>query len=213
MQKPQIAFSRQRRRRLPPAWLGALACFVVAGATGVLFRIGTITGLPDGLLFANIRHGHSHLMYFGWATPAIMALIAHHVALAPRMRRVIHTVLVLAVLAFPPFLLYGYRRASLGAVRLPLSVTLAGLNIFAWYAFAGLYVRRRPALRPLQARRFWDAAVVFLIVSSMGAWSFGIVQLLRPDGPFWFAAACTSSSTSLPTAGCSRVCWVCGMRG
>ena len=32
-----------------------------------------------GLSLGNIRHAHSHLMYMGWVTPALMALVAHAV--------------------------------------------------------------------------------------------------------------------------------------
>jgi hypothetical protein len=167
--------------------MAAGACFLVAGATGVLFRIGTLSGLPWGLDFANVRHAHSHLMYFGWVTPALMLLIGAYLpASAPR--RVATATLVLAGLAYPPFLLYGYGMASLGAVQLPLSVILATLNILAWYAFTGVYARHRTGA-PARPRRFWDAAVGLLLLASMGAWGLGAVQAMRPESPFWFAAA------------------------
>ena len=162
---------------------------MLAGATGVLFRVGLITGLPTGLQFGNVRHAHSHLMYFGWVTPALMALIATHSPAAERLKSVIHAVLVLAVLAYPPFLLYGYGLAAVGSARLPLSVMLAGLNILAWYAFAFFYIRQRQDVRPRHARAFWDAALALLVIASLGAWGLGLVQALRPDSPFWFAAA------------------------
>ena len=176
-------------RFLRRAWMGALACFVVAGATGVLFRIGVLVGLPAGLQFGNVRHAHSHLMYFGWVTPAIMALVAAYLPALGRLKSVIRAVLVLAVLSYPPFLLYGYGLAPIGTMRLPFSVVLAGLNILAWYIFVALYVRRRRELRPRRARAFWDAALVFLVVASLGAWGLGLVQAMAPDDPFWFAAA------------------------
>ena len=45
-------------------------------------------GLPGGLAYVNVRHAHSHLMFFGWVTPALMGLIAatsfdSAIALAP----------------------------------------------------------------------------------------------------------------------------------
>ncbi len=65
-------------------WLwAALGCFILAGSTGALFRFGmALGGLPFGLDFGNVRDGHSHLMYFGWVTPALMALIATHLSAA-----------------------------------------------------------------------------------------------------------------------------------
>lgn len=55
-------------------WTAAVACFVLAAAAGTLFRFGPLVGLPWGLEAGNLRHAHSHLMFFSWVTPAIMAL-------------------------------------------------------------------------------------------------------------------------------------------
>lgn len=169
-------------------WPGALVCFVVAGSTGVLYRAGLLFGLPGGLDFGNVRHAHSHLMYFGWVTPAIMAMLAQRLPASRRMKQVIHALLLLAGLAYVPFLLYGYGLAAIGPLRLPLSVILATANMIGWYVFAVLYVRKRSALASSAARWFWDAALAFLVVASLGAWSLGLVQALRPDNPVWFAA-------------------------
>lgn len=168
-------------------WLGALTCFVVAGSTGALYRAGLLFGLPAGLELGNIRHAHSHLMYFGWVTPTIMALLATRLPASRRLYQVIHALLVLAGLAYVPFLFYGYGVASIGPVRLPLSVILATANMLGWYAFTGLYVRRRSALGPPEARWFWDAALAFLVIASLGAWGLGLVQVLQPENPVWFA--------------------------
>ena len=56
-------------------YLMALAVFVLAGATGAFMRFGLLYGMA-GLSYANVRHAHSHLMYFGWVTPALIALKA-----------------------------------------------------------------------------------------------------------------------------------------
>ena len=178
-----------QRQSFLSAWKGALACFVLAGMAGVLFRWGIVASLPEGWQFGNVRHAHSHLMYFGWVTPAIMALIASHMRDSGHAGRVIHATLGLAVLSFVPFLLYGYGPAQIGGMRLPLSVMLAGGNMLAWYAFVAVYVRQRNGISDGWARRFWDAALAFLVLASLGAWGLGIVQALKPESPFWFAAA------------------------
>jgi hypothetical protein len=169
-------------------WLGALVCFVVAGSTGVLYRAGLLFGLPGGLDFGNVRHAHSHLMYFGWVTPVIMAMLAQRLPSSRRMQQVIYTLLILAGLAYVPFLLYGYGLAAIGPLRLPLSVILATANMVGWYVFTALYVRQRAALASTPARWFWDAALTFLVIASLGAWGLGLVQALRPDNPVWFVA-------------------------
>ncbi|MCS6826625.1 MAG: hypothetical protein NZ553_08445, partial [Caldilinea sp.] len=52
----------------------ALAALTLAAWTGVLMRFGMIYGMPAWAQnFGAVRHAHSHLMYFGWVTLALMA--------------------------------------------------------------------------------------------------------------------------------------------
>ena len=170
-------------------WLGGVACFVLAGGTDVLYRFGMLTGLPGGLQFDNVRHAHSHLMYFGWVMPALMALISSHLSFGRWARRVTQATLFLALMAYTPFLLYGYGLAQVGTARLPLSSMLAGANIVAWYVFAGGYVWTTRGRARTRTLRCWDAALAMLVFSSLGAWSLGVVEAWGPSNPFWFHAA------------------------
>ena len=168
-------------RPLRWVWRGALAFFVLAGLTGALFRFAVAQGTVFGLDLGNVRHAHSHAMYFGWVTPALMALIAHRLpALGARpMRReglVIGIAFATALVAYPPFLLFGYAPAIFGGARLPLSVMAAGFNVLAWYAFVGLYVRARRGAPPSLALRLFDLAVFFLVFATLGAWGLPVLQ-------------------------------------
>ena len=65
--------SNIQTRRVLLISLGAL---VIAAWTGVLMRFGMVYGFPGWAQnFGAIRHAHSHLMYFGWVTLALMAMI------------------------------------------------------------------------------------------------------------------------------------------
>ena len=56
----------------------ATGLLTIAAATGVLLRFGLFMGMPGWALnYAAVRHAHSHLMYFGWVTLGLMALIWH----------------------------------------------------------------------------------------------------------------------------------------
>lgn len=171
-------------------WLLALTCFVLAGATGSLLRFGMRTGYPAGLQMANIRHAHSHLMYFGWVTPALMALIVAWLpaAASRRMRPILAAVLLVAAGAYVPFLLYGYRPATIGDMRLPLATMMAGANVIAWYAFVVVYRRATRGLPRYPWLRLWDAALAFLVLASMGAWGLALSSLLGLDNPIWSLA-------------------------
>jgi len=118
-------------------WRLALACFVLAGTTGALYRFGLVLGLPWGLALTNVRHAHSHLMYFSWVTPALMALmVARLPEVLPdgwsvpirRFRWPIVGTLVLGLAAYPFFLLFGYQLVTVGSARLPLAAVIGSLN-------------------------------------------------------------------------------------
>ena len=109
---------------LPRTWLAALGCFVIAGATGALLRFGLLQGLPAGLQLVNVRHAHSHLMYFGWVTPALMVLIVTWLPrltgrkLSPRFQWAMGATVAAALLAYVMFIQYGYQSAERAAITI-----------------------------------------------------------------------------------------------
>jgi hypothetical protein len=154
-------------------------------------RFGMIHGYPAGLQFVNVRHAHSHLMYFGWVTPALMGLIAAWLPqisgrpLSPRFRWVMGATIIAALLAYLAFIQYGYQPAEFGDRRLPLSVIAATLNMLAWYAYAILYYTATRGVPRNRALRFWDAALIFMMLASLGAWGVAVVSRLGIEDPFW----------------------------
>ncbi len=172
-------------------WIGALGCFILAGATGALFRYGMLAGLPIGLTLGNLRHAHSHLMYFGWVTPALMAMIAWHLLgdrIPAGMAWILRITLLAGLAAYVPFLLYGYQPVEWAGKRLPLATIAAGLNILAWYAYGGAYFYLGRRVRH-PARPWWDLGVFFLVLSSLGAWGRAALAFRRVEDPFWTDAA------------------------
>ncbi|GBD07979.1 hypothetical protein HRbin22_00205 [Candidatus Thermoflexus japonica] len=174
-------------KALMEIWIGALGCFILAGATGVLFRYGMLAGLPIGLMLGNLRHAHSHLMYFGWVTPALMAMIAWHLfgeRIPAGMAWILRITLLAGLAAYIPFLLYGYQPVEWAGKRLPLATITAGLNILVWYAYGGAYFYlTRGVHHP--ARPWWDLGVFFLLLSSLGAWGRAVLAFRRVEDPFW----------------------------
>ena len=169
-------------------WRGALSFFILAGLTGVLFRFAVVEGFSLGLGLGNIRHAHSHTMYFGWVTPALMALIAYRLpgpgsGRIPGVRFVIGLAFLTAALAYPPFLLYGYTSASIGGASLPLAMIMAGANVLSWYAYVLLYFRARSKRPSSIALRLFDLAVFFLVLATLGAWGLSFMQVLGLDSP------------------------------
>jgi hypothetical protein len=175
-------------------WVGALLLFVLAGLTGSLYRFGMLHGLPADLQLVNVRHAHSHLMYYGWVTPALMTLIAAHllrslpdIQLQKRWQRrfglVIGLTLGLALLAYIPFLLYGYGLVTVGTAQLPPAVIGSFFNLIGWYAFAFLYWRLTRGRPRSPAWRLWDLALGFLLLASLGGWGLALGRPLQITSP------------------------------
>lgn len=162
---------------------------MVAGATGALFRFGMVYGWTAEFELENIRHAHSHLMYFGWGTPALMVLIwrclpgAVPTSWEHIFRWVAGFTLGAAILAYPPFLLYGYSSVQIGSARLPIAVVGASLNIIGWYGFVALYAWVTWHLPRKGALRLWDLAVGALVLATLGAWGLSLIQPMDLDAP------------------------------
>lgn len=184
----------ERRARIPWIWPAALSLFILAGLTGSFLRYGQLRGLPAGLFLVNVRHAHSHLMYFGWATPALMGLIAGWLprvtgrSISRRFQWAMGATVVAALLAYTPFLLFGYQPTVIGGALLPLSVIAATLNVLAWYVYAAFYYKATRGAPRVRALRFWDAALIFIILASFGAWGVAVVSRLGLEDPFWSLA-------------------------
>jgi hypothetical protein len=168
-------------------WWASVAVFVLAAATGAWLRYGMLYGFPVGLQFVNVRHAHSHLMYFGWVTPALMTLIVAQVR--PRATRPLPRLLLVAIglsilfglLAYLPFLLYGYRPALIGGRTLPLSVMASALNVIGWYLFAWQYWRWTRGLPRFLPLHIWDTAVLFMLLATLGVWGLPLLTAFQVD--------------------------------
>jgi hypothetical protein len=187
---PEGHYSPQYKR----GWFAALGVFVLAGLTGAFMRFGLLYGFPWGLQFANVRHAHSHVMYFGWVTPALMALIAAQLpavtdrAMSKRFRWPIVMAIVGGLLAYVPFLLYGYAPANWGGRQIPLSVVTAGFNVIGWYWFVWVYWQETRGVARNYPLQLWDGALVFLVFASFGAWGLAVITRLDVQDPFWSLA-------------------------
>lgn len=171
-------------------WHAALACFVLAAMTGFLYRLGMLGADLWGLHLQNIRHAHSHLMFFSWAVPMPMYVIVRriHRAIpynAPNllMARMAMASLLMGLASYPFFLGYGYRPVTVAGLELPLSVIFAGLVMLCWYGFMAGYWKERKYLAVEPEFPFYDGAVLMLFICSLGAWGVAAVQFSGVENP------------------------------
>lgn len=164
--------------------------FVLAGLTGVLFRLGMTLPLPEWLSLQNIRHAHSHLMFFGWAAPLPLLLMGRKFgrettgrpAALRWMRGAVAGGLIMGLLSWPFFLVWGYRPVPLGG-GVPLSVIFSGLVMVSWYVYMAAYLRLRKSLQGDFATACFEAALLMLFVCSLGAWGVAAIQAAGAASP------------------------------
>ncbi|MDX1618653.1 MAG: hypothetical protein R3224_07690 [Balneolaceae bacterium] len=172
-------------------WHAIIACFVIAALAGVLFRVGMILPLPGTLSLQNLRHAHSHLMFFGWAGALPLFLFlrvtldrAESAAAGFQlMEKAVWGMLLFGLLSFPFFLLFGYHPVPFGTVALPLSVILSGMVMICWYLYIGGYLAVRRGIAGRRRNIWFEAALVMLTVSSLGAWGVAVAQALNLPSP------------------------------
>lgn len=170
----------------------AVAALVLAAWTGVLMRFGMVYGFPTWAQnYGAMRHAHSHLMYFGWVTLALFALIwtdlpRHTGRSLPRGVGVQMALTAgLAFLSFPAFWANGYGLTTIGSARLPLGAMVATFNGLTWFFFVALYMRatRGLAVRPL-AVQLWDWALALLLLAALGAVGLVALVVTGAEQPF-----------------------------
>ncbi|WP_142453785.1 hypothetical protein [Gracilimonas mengyeensis] len=173
-------------------WQWAMFSFVLAGLTGFLYRLGLVFPLPIDFSFENIRHGHSHLMFFGWAALLPMYLIkldsipGYHAAFGPRlMKASLWFSVVFTLLSYPAFLMWGYQPVAAGEAYLPLSAILSGMVMIGWYGFMIGYLITRYFKKDFQPNIWFESALIMLFISSLGAWGVGFVELMGIGGPMF----------------------------
>ncbi len=171
----------KRDQLLQKVWYATLFIFLVAALTGLLYRWGLVGGDTFGLRLPNVRHAHSHLMFFNWVTPIPMAFIARHLLkFAPesytQLKWTILGVIGVGLTSYPFFLLYGYHPVTIGEASLPFSVILSGFVMIGWYWFIAIYLRHRDKLPHSLSRLFYEGAMAMLVVSSLGAWGVAVTQ-------------------------------------
>ncbi|MDZ7716801.1 MAG: hypothetical protein U5J95_11370 [Balneolaceae bacterium] len=185
-------YTGQDRISLSILWQLPLACFVLAGLTGFLYRLG-LTGVDLwGLNLDNIRHAHSHLMFFSWAVPLPMYFIIQKINKETSinepnmlMTRMAVLSLFLGIASYPFFFFYGYRPVPIAGMELPLSVIFSGLVMLCWYGFIAGYWKERKYISEELSTLFYDGALVMLFLCSLGAWGVAAVQFSGVVNPLW----------------------------
>ncbi len=183
---------KDRDRTLDLLWQLPLICFIIAGITGFLYRLGLVGITIWDLHLENIRHAHSHLMFFCWAVPLPMYFIIRgmeqytgRIGSRILMRSMALSTLLLGLVSYPFFLFYGYRPVSVAGMDLPFSVIFSGLVMVSWYGFIAGYLKERKHIADHLSTVLYDGALIMLFICSLGAWGVAVVQFLGLSNPLY----------------------------
>lgn len=165
-----------------------MACFILAGLTGFLFRLGML-GWTGGLNLSNIRHAHSHLMFFGWAIPLPLYILLRQFLQAGKqnlsgikwMKNSLVANFIFGLASYPFFLLYGYNPVHIGPATMPLSVIFSGIVMLSWYGFMIGYLKNRTIIKTHISTPFFDGSLIMLLICSLGAWGAALVQMVSAE--------------------------------
>lgn len=170
-------------------WQLSLLSFIMAAFTGFLYRYAMLYPVHESLNLANIRHAHSHLMFFNWVCPPIMIWMILDftdempASIKQSFKLCFYVMLFLGFLSFPFFLFYGYQSVPLGSANLPLAAIISGFVMITWYWFAWLYYSMKKHGSVSLARLLFEGALLALLISSLGAWGVSIFQFTAIDSP------------------------------
>ena len=156
-------------------WLAVcLANFLIAALFGSMLRLSRL--VPLGFEYSNFLHAHSHVAMLGWVYLVIFGLaVTVFVPDDSRQRFgnlfwVTQGSVIGMMVTFP---LQGYA---------PASITFSTLHILCAYVFAVRVWKFLP-------RGMFRTALVFMVISTFGAWSLGVVGATLGKESAWYKVA------------------------
>lgn len=172
--------ANQTFRRQRTWMLLAMVNFALAASLGALLRWAFIEEVP-GLVFKNVLHAHSHVAMLGWLYLGLFALLVaafvpETVVRASRLGLLfaLGEIGVLGMLVSFP--VQGY-----GAV----SIAFSTLHMLAAYGFAVVVWREIRGQSGI-AYRWIQAALGWMVLSTLGVWAMGPIMALGMQNTLWY---------------------------
>ncbi len=158
----------------------ALFYFVLVGLLGLFLRLFFVT--PLGANFRYVVHAHSHIALLGWVYLGLTTLIYrlyfrnNHKSKVYRRIFVFTNITVVGMLVTFPFTGYAV-----------LSIIFSTLFLISSYFFAGFVFKNIPHhFKSNASYRCIRAAIIYLVVSSIGPWAIGAVMATLGNTSIWY---------------------------
>lgn len=164
----------------------ALFNLLLVAAIGIVLRYKIVYSLPF-IDQKHLLHGHSHFAFSGWVTHALMILLIQYLAKQnhelslKKYRWVIDANLIMAYGMLISFPVQGYGLSS---------ITFSTLSILVSYVFAVMYWKDLNRLQQKNISHWWmKAALLFNVLSSLGAFSLAFMMATKTVHQNWYLAA------------------------
>ncbi len=154
---------------MPKSWVvTCLINFLIASLMGLLLRLSNVTAL--GFEYAKMIHAHSHTAMLGWVYMMIYGLFVHHFVPSDKRKKysLLYWLTQLTVIGMMvSFPVQGYALFS---------IIFSTLHIVCSYILCYRIWKDNNARNP--AGLFLRTAIIFMLASTLGAWSVGIAMNL-----------------------------------
>jgi hypothetical protein len=134
-----------------------------------------------------LLHSHSHFAFAGWITQTLMILLVHHLSVKNgedsirKYRWLLYANLFTAYGMLVSFIIQGYAFFS---------ISFSTLSIFVSYFFAAYYWKDLNKLNENKVSHWWfKAALVFSVLSSIGAFSLAFMMANKISHQNWYLAS------------------------
>lgn len=159
----------------------ALGLFLIAATLGLLLRYFAVSKIDFN--YRNVVHAHSHVAVMGWIYFALTTLIGYYF-LKPNVSKKIYRIIfgvtisaVIGMLLSFPFQGYAF-----------FSILFSSLFLISSYLFCWAFFKYTPNVLKRKTASYITLkyALIYLIVSSIGPWSIGVVMATVGPDPFWY---------------------------
>ncbi|PVD52293.1 hypothetical protein DC498_11270 [Terrimonas sp.] len=164
----------------------ALLNLLLVALAGFILRYKILFSLPF-IDQKHLLHGHSHFAFSGWVTHVLMLLLMQYLlkqkneAVFKKYKWVINANLITAYGMLISFPIQGYGLYS---------IIFSTLSIFVSYVFAYMFWKDLNSLPEKSISHWWiKAALLFNILSSVGAFSLAFMMATKTIHQNWYLAA------------------------
>ena len=170
------------RRWLSISFLNLLLVAIL----GVIMRYKIAFYLPF-VEQKHLLHSHSHFAFSGWITQTLMVLLIHYLGckngpeVIKKYRWLLYANCITAYGMLVSFIIQGY---------VFFSISFSTLSIFVAYFFAVVYWKDLNKINEKRISHYWfKAALVFSVLSSIGAFSLAYMMANKILVQNWYLAA------------------------